>query len=414
MRLSSVITILFTSYGSSMFQIGWAFSPTTTTTTTTTTMSSSHILLCRSRTNRIMRLVVSGSDKHLDQNLRVATINLGQSNHDNEQESSKDQEQVVATGDQKDDQVAAANPLNEEELQVISQIAQQEPTSLSSFLMSKLPRMPPNTILTLRNAAQGEFPSDVKDEQRNDMETVGKALVEIMDKQLEAGRDLLQTFLKCGEIRKLDGAIGKALRDGKLDMAFFTVLNLNIRDATVEAMENGESTNPSLEGQMGSGDNPNRLQILQHIYTRCQEEVEKTVSPGVGLLNKLLRTEQSSIRSNQLKYYLCPQEPKIIKSPDGKEVQLEGSKALVAPKEFIEALQNAVKQIRTVEKTGAADKVAAAGLVENCRQVAIEARLAIGEGYGVDSEELEEFELALQPVFRPESPDSEYIQGFQS
>jgi hypothetical protein len=133
----------------------------------------------------------------------------------------------------------------------------------------------------------------------------------------------------------------------------------------------------------------------------------------VGLLNKLLRTEQSSIRSNQLKYYLCPQEPKIIKSPDGKEVHLEGSKALVRPEEFIEALQNAVKQIRTVERTGAADKVAAVGLVENCRQVAIEARIAIGEGYGLDSEELKKFQIALQPVFRPESPDSEYIQGFQ-
>lgn len=331
---------------------------------------------------------------------------------------SKDSEQdVAAAAEQQPEMIPTqvAQPLSEEELQVISQIAQQEPTSLSSFLMSRLPQMPPNTILTLRNASQGEFPSNITDgKQRSDLETVGKALVNIMDTQLGAGRDLLQKFLKCGEIRKLDGAIGNALRDGKLDMAFFTVLNLNIRDATIEAMENGESTNSSTDGQMGSGENPNRLQILQHIYTRCQEEVEKTVSPGVGLLNKLLRTEQASIRSNQLKHYLCPQEPKIIKSPDGKEVQLEGSKALVPPTEFVEALQNAVKQIRTVEKTGAADKVAAAGLVESCRQVAIEARLAIGEGYGVDSEELREFELALQPVFRPESPDSEYIQGFQS
>lgn len=194
-------------------------------------------------------------------------------------------------------------------------------------------------------------------------------------------------------------------------MSFFTVLSMNIRDATIEARENGESTVASEEGQMGSGENPGRLQILQHIYTRCQEEVEKVVSPSVGLLNKLLRTEQSSIRANQLSHYLCPQAPKTIKSPDGKEVELAGSKALVNPSEFVEALQNAVKQIRTVEKSGGADKTAAAGLVESCRQVAIEARLAIGEGYGVESEELKEFELALQPVFRPETPESEYIKG---
>jgi len=64
-----------------------------------------------------------------------------------------------------------------------------------------------------------------------------------------------------------------------------------------------------------------------------------------------------------------------------------------------------------VEKSGGADRAAAVGLVESCRQVAIEARLAIGEGYGVDSEVLKDFELALQPVFRPDSTESEYIQG---
>ena len=235
--------------------------------------------------------------------------------------------------------------------------------------------------------------------------------MDIMDTQLEAGRDLLKSFLECGEIRKLDGAIARGIKGDKLDMAFFTVLSMNLRDATLEAQEGGEATAPSAEGEMGSGENPGRLQILQHIYTRCQEEVEKTVSPGVGLLNKILRTEQASIRANQLRHYLCPQEPKTIKSPDGQEVQLGGSDALVKPSELLDAMKNAVTQIRTVEKSGGADKVAAAGLVESCRQVAIEARLAVGESYGVESVELKEFEEGLQPVFRPESADSEYIQG---
>lgn len=307
--------------------------------------------------------------------------------------------------------VAQAKPLSSEELNVISVIAKQDPDSMSSFLMSKLAQMPPNTVLSLRNAVDGTFPESVTDEQIKDLETVGKALVDIMDSQLEQGRDLLKELLECGEIRKLDGAIGKALKGNKLDMAFFTVLNMNLRDATIEAQDAGESTAPSEEGEMGSGENPGRLQILQHIYTRCQEEVEKTVSPGVGLLNKILRTDQASIRANQLRHYLCPQAPKTIKSPDGKEVQLGGSKALVPPSELVSALQNAVKQIRTVEKSGGADRAAAAGLVESCRQVAIEARLAIGESYGTDSEELKDFELGLQPVFRPDSSESEYIRG---
>lgn len=327
-----------------------------------------------------------------------------------EAQRSVEEESVDGNEIQSETEVVAAKPLSSEELDVISTIASQDPASRSAFLMSKLPQMPPNTILTLRNASQGEFAEDVTADQKKDLEVVGNVVVDIMDTQLQDGKDLLKTLLECGEIRKLDGAIGRALKDNKLDMAFFTVLNMNLRDATIEAQENGEQIKPE-EGQMGSGENPGRLQILQHIYTRCQEEVEKTVSPGVGLLNKLLRTEQASIRANQLRHYLCPQEPKTIKSPDGKEVQLPGSNALVPPGELIEALRNAVKQIRTIEKTGGADRAAAVGLVESCRQVAIEARLAVGEGYGVESEELKEFELALQPVFRPDSADSEYIQG---
>ena len=305
--------------------------------------------------------------------------------------------------------------LTQEELTLISQIATSDSASLDSFLMSNISNMPSHVVLTLRNAAEGNFPSfkskTLTDEQCNDLQTVGKALVVIMDTNLQSGRDLLQSFLECGEIRKLDSAIGKAMKEKKLDMAFFTVLNMNIRDAAMERIDQGETPSTTAEGEFSSGDNANRYQILQHIYTRCQEEVEKTVSPGAGLLNKLLRTEQASIRANQLRHFLCPQAPKTISSPDGKTVELPGSKALVNPNELIDALQNAVRQIRTVEKTGTVDRAAAAGLVESCRQVAIEARLAVGEGYGVESEELKEFELALQPVFRPDSADSEYIQG---
>ena len=305
--------------------------------------------------------------------------------------------------------------LTQEELTLISQIATSDSASLDSFLMSNISNMPSHVVLTLRNAAEGNFPSfkskTLTDEQCNDLQTVGKALVVIMDTNLQSGRDLLQSFLECGEIRKLDSAIGKAMKEKKLDVAFFTVLNMNIRDAAMERIDQGETPSTTAEGEFSSGDNANRYQILQHIYTRCQEEVEKTVSPGAGLLNKLLRTEQASIRANQLRHFLCPQAPKTISSPDGKTVELPGSKALVNPNELIDALQNAVRQIRTVEKTGTVDRAAAAGLVESCRQVAIEARLAVGEGYGVESEELKEFELALQPVFRPDSADSEYIQG---
>lgn len=303
-------------------------------------------------------------------------------------------------------------PLTPEELTLISTIAQTDESSLDSFLMTNLSNMPSHVVLTLRNASEGILPSySLTEEQGNHLQTVGKALVTMMDTNLEGGRDLLKEFLSCGEIRKLDAAIGKAMKESKIDMAFFTVLNMNIRDAAMEQIEAGSTPSKTAEGDFSTGDSANRYQILQHIYTRCQEEVEKAVSPGAGLLNKLLRTDQDSIRANQLRHYLCPQKPKTISSPDGTSVDLPGSKALVRPDELIEALQNAVRQIRTVEKSGTVDKAAAAGLVETCRQIAIEARLAVGEGYGVESEELREFEKSLQPVFRPDSSESEYIKG---
>ena len=305
--------------------------------------------------------------------------------------------------------------LTEEELKLILAVAESEESSRNDFLLSNLANMPPRVVVILRNASEGTWKDDsLTDEQNEAVASVGQALVDIMDDNLQSGRDLLASFLECGEIRKLDGAIGRAVKANKLDMAFFTVLNMNIRDAALEREAKGKSTGlgSGVDGEFShSGDDADRYQILHHIYTRCQEEVEKTVSPGAGLLNKLLRTDQPSIRANQLRHYLCPQAPKTISTPDGKSVELAGSNALVQPKELIEGLQNAVRQIRTVEKSGGTSREMAAEMVESCRQVAIEARLAIGEGYGADSEELREFEMGLQPVFRPSSAASEYITG---
>jgi hypothetical protein len=59
-------------------------------------------------------------------------------------------------------------------------------------------------------------------------------------------------------------------------------------------------------------------QILKHIYTRCQEEVEKMIPPGMALLSKLLRTEQYTIRANLYRLYVTPRVSMTIETPDGK------------------------------------------------------------------------------------------------
>lgn len=282
--------------------------------------------------------------------------------------------------------------VTETEWKVLSDLYQKadgDNAALGKIVLEALPAIDPNLIMKLRGTV---------DDSREEFVAVRNALNSVLDARLAGARDVLYQFLNAGEIRKLDSLIGKAAREGKLDVAFFQVLNMNLQDASNDEKSEDENT-------------ANRFQILQHIYTRCQEEVEKTIPPGVALLNKLLRTETPSIRSNQLSHYLCPQ-PNVIKTPDGKEVELQGrEKILVSHEEFIEAISNAVKQIRTVESAGGANKAMAANMVESCRQVAKEARMVIAEKFGGESDELEKFEEGLQPVFRPTNSDSPFIKG---
>lgn len=291
-------------------------------------------------------------------------------------------------------------------------------------LAANLGNMHPRLVVALQLAAEeGTWKKKKKeddefddDEFEKQMVSVGLALKSVLDVRLRSGRELLAKLLDSGELRKMDGAIGKAAKDGKLDMSFFSVLGMNMRDATFKGGDvNVVSLEPTLatgEGQeevVGPQGRPNasasRLQILQHIYTRCQEELEKNVPPGVGLLNKLLRTEIPSIRSNQLGYYLGPQATSIT-SPDGKTtIDLVGStaKPLVSHEEFVGALANAVDRIRTLEGAGGTDRLSAMNLLESIRRVAVEARAVLAESYGEDSDAVREFQDDLQPVFRPPS-----------
>eukprot|EP00584_Thalassiosira_punctigera_P005090 CAMPEP_0172535598 /NCGR_PEP_ID=MMETSP1067-20121228/7531_1 /TAXON_ID=265564 ORGANISM="Thalassiosira punctigera, Strain Tpunct2005C2" /NCGR_SAMPLE_ID=MMETSP1067 /ASSEMBLY_ACC=CAM_ASM_000444 /LENGTH=411 /DNA_ID=CAMNT_0013320537 /DNA_START=23 /DNA_END=1258 /DNA_ORIENTATION=- len=291
--------------------------------------------------------------------------------------------------------------------------------AMENAITANLENMHPRLVVALQIAAEkGEWKReeegrDSSEEFETQMVALGGALQSVLDVRLKSGRELLAELLGSGEIRKLDSALGKAAREGRLDMSFFTVLGMNMKDAALN--DSGESNislsptlaagegQPEVEGEDARPASANRLQILQHVYTRAQEELEKNVAPGMGLLNKLLRTEISSIRKNQLDHYLCPQKTSIT-SPDGKTIDLGTSGApLVGHAEFTEALSNTVRQIRTLEAAGGTDRLSATNLIENVRQVAMEARMALAEGFGEGSDELNEFQRELQPVFRPGS-----------
>jgi hypothetical protein len=265
---------------------------------------------------------------------------------------------------------------------------------LKQVVEEALPTLPPGFILKLRQ-------SSVHPEEP--VRRVASELNQILEARMLTAKQTLEDLLNAGEIRKLDSLIGKNAKKGMLDAAFFNVLTMNLMAAT----KAGDAPVTDVEKGVAAS----RLQILQHIYTRCQEEVEKNIPAGTALLNKLLRTDQQSIRVNLYGYYLTPPK-KTIESPDGKVIELSGNAAvLVPPIELVEAIGAAVKHIRTVEKAGAMDRESTAAMVESCRNVAKEARMTIAEYYGVESTELAAFEEGLQPVFRPASADSPYIQG---
>ena len=304
--------------------------------------------------------------------------------------------------DNKNDQDLVAITLDDTEWisvkDLYQQVTQNTPM-LDEVIANALLNMSPRLVVKLRQSEHSTDPA---------LQVVATALRNVLDSKLAKGRAVLAELLEAGEIRKLDAAIGKAARTGALDMAFFTVLNMNISDAAAK-----ESSQPAAGEIFVPDQQANQVQILQHIHTRCQEEVEKSVPPGVALLNKLLRTNVDTIRANQLQHYLCPQ-PNIITTPDGLVIPLEGIQpVLVSPMLLVDALAQAVKQIRTVERAGGVERVSAASLVESCRQVAKEARSVIGKEYGISSDVLRHFEEGLQPVFRPDSPQSPYIQGEQ-
>lgn len=303
-----------------------------------------------------------------------------------------------------------------------------------AILAESLPSLRPTLLVKLRQLAMKiTDQTDSSSSSSTDMavedkiRAVSRLLTSVLDSRLAVARETLLELLSAGEIRKLDAVIGSAARSGRLDAAFFNVLDLNMRDAkATERISDDETEKSSPFDNVNDSSTSatpaatpaktSRVQILQHITTRCQEEMEKLLSPGTALLHKLLRTEQPSIRSNLYGHYLTP--PKTtISSPDGKVIELFSDQSqnknapLVALDDFVGAMDSAVLQIRTLEQAKGTDRASAAIMVENCREVAKEARSIIGDYYGRESEELRAYEEGLQSVFRPSSRSSPYIQG---
>ncbi|GMI20970.1 hypothetical protein TeGR_g93 [Tetraparma gracilis] len=195
------------------------------------------------------------------------------------------------------------------------------------------------------------------------------AVAKVRKGALERGKATLERLLGAGEVRRLDSAIAKAASAGELDAAFFHVVNLNLSEAAAAAPEPG--------GEPGGAAVAGRGQVLQHVYTRCQEELERLLSggpePAKALAVKLLRTEDAGIRGNLLRHNLG--RPGAAGGAGG-----EGAAPLVSAGEFVAALRDVVTRARGLE--GGGGRKAVADVVESARQVGIAGRRVLEEEFG--------------------------------
>jgi len=211
-------------------------------------------------------------------------------------------------------------------------------------------------------------------------------LQEMMQERLEAGKELLVALLASGEINVLDRKVVEKVKSGECDPSFLNVLQINMQDAQANADQE--------DGQ--------RLNILMHIYTRVQEELEKKAKPAVGLLHKLLRMiDEPEIRTNVLEHNLKPkpEEERAMIVIDGKMTLDDG--ALVSPTDFSKAIVEYMNRIRGMDQIDEAgfteDDIAQT--FEDCRVIAKEARIQVEQFY--TQKELDEFTESLTPVFDP-------------
>jgi len=210
-----------------------------------------------------------------------------------------------------------------------------------------------------------------------------EACNKVYDGKMKQGQHRLEDLLGAGEIRKLDEKLVKMVNKGETYAGFILVLNQNIAAAQAE---NDET----------------KLNILTHISTRMQEELEKRTKPGAGILHKLMRTDDKPLRGRILEHYLTPQTS--IGLPDGKTIKLEKpNPAMVEPMQFSEAVTELVGQLRGMDVDGNMIR----GMIEDVRQVSIEARAVIMAAY--PDSVVDEFSEALTPTFQgtvPAAPQS--------
>ena len=128
-----------------------------------------------------------------------------------------------------------------------------------------------------------------------DSKALLEALAEEQSKRIAAATETLKSVLSMGEPMKMEGAIVKLAREGKIDEAFLLLLEANETQA-----RGAGATGPA--------------ELMKKLRLRAADEKDKQVtSKEIRLIRKLLRTDDATEREKILEDAFTPRENLLVR-----------------------------------------------------------------------------------------------------
>eukprot|EP00980_Cylindrotheca_fusiformis_P026204 scaffold15514_cov129-Cylindrotheca_fusiformis.AAC.12 len=249
-----------------------------------------------------------------------------------------------------------------------------------------------------------------------------EALAEEQSKRIAAATETLKSILAMGEPMKMEGAIVRLAREGKIDEAFLLLLEAN-------------ETQARSAGAMGPAE------LMKKLRLRAAEEKDRQVaSKEIRLIRKLLRTDDATEREKILEEAFTPKEALLVagtpenamKAMEGDQPEQEKPMPDVPPPDFINACKAVLLNfgnLRYDDERG--------DLASRIKQIASEAEVVATKiyGQGMTAREqqdrawkdqttsifdLEQMELEAAangehaPWTNPDGDDDMFLPGFDS
>lgn len=256
-----------------------------------------------------------------------------------------------------------------------------------------------------------------------DSKAILEALAVEQQKHLAAAAESLKRVLAAGEPQRMEGAIIKMAREGKIDEAFLLLLEANEQQAKDA-------------GALGPAE------LMSRLKKRAIDEKDKQAqSKEIRLLRKLLRTDDAAEREKILEDAFTPKDTLIVpgtmenarKAVDGEAPDQEQPMPDVPPPDFI----NACKAVLINFGNIGSDDIERGDLASRIKKLASEAEVVAtriyGKGMTVKEQQdrawaeqttsifdLERMEIEAErmgeraPWTNPDADDDMFLPGFDS